>query len=117
MGLSGPGLYQAKGGDRRALTYVAGGDSREMAELAADDSRLKSLQAFGGGLVWLSLEGMPDFRAVEPESRTQGRGWLGLIQGGDYLVEGVKSVSLLPPELALLLLLTLALAAWKAEGR
>jgi hypothetical protein len=117
MGLSGPGLYQAKGGDRRALTYVAGGDSREMAELAADDSRLKALQAFGGGLVWLSLDGMPDFRAVETDGRTQGRGWFGLVQGGDYSVEGVKSIALLPPELALLMLLALALTAWKVEGR
>jgi uncharacterized membrane protein len=115
--LSGAGLYQAKGGNRRALTYVAGGDPRELAELSPDDSRLKALQEFGGGLFWLNENKIPDFRAVEPGGRTYGRGWFGFIQGGDFTIEGIKTIPLLPPELALLILLALALAAWKAEGR
>ena len=60
---------------------------------------------------------MPDFRHVEPGRAAAGRGWLGIERRGAYRVLGTTETPLLPPALALLLLLGTAALAWWREGR
>ena len=45
-----------------------------------------------------------------------GAGWVGLRRNHDHVVTGLDSVPLLPPWLALPLLLGLVVLAWRREG-
>ncbi|RKJ98011.1 hypothetical protein, partial [Teichococcus wenyumeiae] len=46
-----------------------------------------------------------------------GSGWLGLRRNQDHVVTGVSALPLLPPWLALPLVLGVAVVAWRREGR
>jgi hypothetical protein len=46
-----------------------------------------------------------------------GAGWIGLRQREDHTVTGIAALPLLPPWLALLLLLGTAVLAWRREAR
>jgi hypothetical protein len=48
---------------------------------------------------------------------TQGQGWIGLRRNADHTVTGITAMPLLPPWLALPLVLGLAILAWRREGR
>jgi hypothetical protein len=48
---------------------------------------------------------------------SSGNGWLGLRRNQDHIVTGVAALPLLPPWLALPLVLGVALVAWRREGR
>jgi hypothetical protein len=46
-----------------------------------------------------------------------GPGWIGLLRREDHTVTGISALPLLPPWLALLLVLGVAVIAWRREGR
>jgi hypothetical protein len=46
-----------------------------------------------------------------------GPGWIGLRRNADHTVTGITALPLLPPWLALPLVLGLAILAWRREGR
>lgn len=54
---------------------------------------------------------------MAPGRDTQGGGWIGLRRNGDHTVTGIAAVPLLPPWLALPMVLGLAVLAWRREGR
>ena len=93
----------------------------EIADLRADGARLQPvLSATGGGLRWLgngAEPALPELRRVAPGRDTQGSGWIGLRRNGDHTVTGISAVPLLPPWLALPLVLGAAVLAWRREGR
>ena len=60
---------------------------------------------------------LPDLRRVAPDRASAGHSWMGFRANGDYVVTGIKEVSLLPGFLALLLALAAFLFAWRREGR
>jgi hypothetical protein len=95
-------------------------NSLEFADIRATDSTMRPVaKATGGGLLWLSAAGTtnkPKLRRITKGLPTQGRGWIGLIANGDYIVTGVNKISLLPAFLVLLLALGGAAAAWRREG-
>jgi hypothetical protein len=74
-------------------------------------------EATGGAVRWLADGGLPDLRKVESGRRASGRGWLGVRANGAYRVLGSRDFPLLPPALALLLLVGAAALAWWREGR
>ena len=74
-------------------------------------------EATGGTVRWLTEEGVPELRPVEPGRRAFGRGWLGVQRHGAYRVVGTTETPLLPAWLALALLLATATTAWWREGR
>ena len=63
------------------------------------------------------MPGVPELRRVAPGRYTQGGGWIGLRRNGDHTVTGIAATPLLPPWLALPLVLGAAVLAWRREGK
>ena len=74
------------------------------------------VDASGGTTAWLQ-DGVPELRKVDPGRRAFGRDWLGVRANGAYRVLGTRDTPLLPPFLALILLVGTATLAWWREGR
>ncbi len=89
----------------------------ELADLRATASLIEPLaHASGGSVHFLDPAGAPELRRVEPGRDQAGAAWIGLTRRHDYLVTGIASLPLLPPWLALPLILGLAVVAWRREG-
>jgi hypothetical protein len=116
-----PGVWQASDGRRTAYAAAEAGNPLEIADLRADAAPLAGLAAATGGAVrWLGAEAapaLPELRRVAPGRDTQGAGWIGLRRNGDHTVTGINATPMLPPWLALPLVLGLAILAWRREGR
>jgi len=113
-----PGVWQVTDGRRTAFAAAAVTNPPEFADLRADPSRLRPiLAATGGGTYWLADSALPELRRVMPGRDSAGTAWLGLRRNGDHTVTGIAALPLLPPWLALPLLLGVALMAWRREGR
>jgi hypothetical protein len=110
------GLYRMNDGTLNAVAAAGPLNPREVADMRATDTILKPYaDATGGGVQWLS-DGIPDLRAVDQDSTTRGNGWFGIERRGAYRVTSVDSDQLMPPWLALLLVLTAILFAWRRES-
>jgi hypothetical protein len=117
MPASTPGVWQVSDGTRTAFAAAGTANPLEFADLRATAERLAPVvRASGGGTTWLAPSGAPELRQVEPGRAAAGAGWAGLRRNHDHVVTGLDSQPLLPPWLALPLLLGLALAAWRREG-
>jgi hypothetical protein len=89
---------------------------REVADMRTTDEILRPYaDATGGGVQWLS-DGMPQLRLVDAGSSTRGSGWFGIERRGAYRVTSVDSEELLPPWLALIIVLATLLFAWRRES-
>ncbi len=114
------GLYRAADGEHTAYVTPRPIAPRELADMRATADVLAPVaEATGGAVRWLAADGgrLPDLRKVEPGRRASGRGWLGVRANGAYRVLGTRDTPLLPPALALLLLVGAAAVAWWREGR
>ncbi|MGG5817351.1 hypothetical protein [Falsiroseomonas sp. HW251] len=114
-----PGVWQATDGQRTAYAAAEAGNPMEIADLRADDAKLRPLTvATGGAVRWLGGDGgVPELRRTAPGRDTHGSGWIGLRRNGDHTVTGITALPLLPPWLALPMVLGLAILAWRREGR
>ncbi len=113
-----PGVWQVTDGSQTVFAAVGAANPKEFEDLRATATKLAPLVASSGGSVhWLDPAGVPELRLVEPDAATAGAGWIGLRRNHDHLVTGVASQTLLPPWLALPLMLGFMLAAWRREGR
>jgi hypothetical protein len=116
-----PGVWQISDGQRAAFAAAAAANPLEVADLRADAGKLQPiLDATGGAQRWLGdgpEPSLPDLRRVSPGRDTQGSGWIGLRRNGDHTVTGIAALPLLPPWLALPLVLGVAVLAWRREGR
>ena len=116
-----PGVWQASDGRRTAFAAAEAGNPLEIADLRADAARLRPLaEATGGAVRWLGAEAapaVPELRRVAAGRDTAGPGWIGLRRNADHTVTGINALPLLPPWLALPLVLGLAILAWRREGR
>ncbi|WP_309139522.1 hypothetical protein [Siccirubricoccus sp. G192] len=116
-----PGVWQASDGQRNAFAAAAAANPPEVADLRSDPARLQPiLAATGGAQRWLGggeEPVLPELRRVGPGRDTEGGGWIGLVRRGDHTVTGIAALPLLPPWLALPLVLGLAVLAWRREGR
>ncbi|WP_160000634.1 hypothetical protein [Roseomonas sp. 18066] len=116
-----PGVWQASDGRRQAFAAAAAANPLEIADLRAEASRVQPLaEANGGGSHWLGRGDrplVPELRRVAAGRDASGASWIGLRRNQDHLVTGIAALPLLPPWLALPLVLGLALVAWRREGR
>jgi hypothetical protein len=114
-------VWQASDGRRTAFAASAAANPQEIADLRADAARLRPLLAATGGAALFLGDGaapeVPELRRVAPGRDAAGPGWIGLRRNGDHTVTGISALPLLPPWLALLLLLGTLVAAWRREGR
>ncbi|WP_096702482.1 hypothetical protein [Magnetospirillum sp. 15-1] len=113
------GLWRVATPDGRVALAAAGNAAPvELAELTATPERLAPVaKATGGGLAWLAEGGVPEPRRVTPGSITAGQGWMGFAEKGDYTVDGIREIALLPALALALLCLGGLLAAWRNETR
>ncbi len=114
-----PGLWQVTDGRRVAFAAAMPANPPEWEDLRADAGRLAPLIAASGGTARHVGDGraIPDIRRVAPGRDAGGAGWAGLRQRGDHTVTGIAALPLLPPWLALVLLLGVAVIAWRRESR
>ncbi len=116
-----PGVWQASDGRRTAFAASAAINPLEIADLRADDQRLRPIaQATGGAIRWLGTAEaptLPDIRRVTAGRDAAGPSWIGLRRNADHTVTGISALPLLPPWLALPLVLGVAVFAWRREGR
>ena len=84
---------------------------------ATADPLTPVVRATGGTISWIVDRPLPDIRRVGEGRQTAGRGWMGLIDHGAYRVTRTELVPILPPWLALALLLGTTVFAWWREGR
>ena len=112
-----PGVWQVSDGTRTAYAAAGAANPLEIADLRATATKLAPLaRASGGSVHWLDPAGAPELRRAEPQGETSGPSWIGLRRNHDHLVTGIAALPLLPPWLALLLILGLAVVAWRQEG-
>jgi hypothetical protein len=110
------GLYRMNDGTQNAVAAAGPLNPREVADMRATDAILKPYaDATGGGIQWIS-DGVPDLRSVDTGSSSSGSGWFGIQRRGAYRVTSVDSQELLPPWLALILVLSTVLFAWRRES-
>jgi hypothetical protein len=112
-----PGVWQASDGTHSAYAAAGAANPPEFADLRATATLLAPLvQASGGSVHWLDPAGAPALRRTEPGRESAGGSWIGLQRRHDHLVTGIAAEPLLPPWLALPLILGLMLLAWRREG-
>ena len=112
-----PGVWQASDDARTAYAAAGAANPPEVADLRATATLLAPLvRASGGSVHWLDPAGAPELRRTDPGREAAGAGWIGLQRRRDHLVTGIAATPLLPPWLALPLILGLAVLAWRREG-
>ena len=116
-----PGVWQVSDGQRSAFAAASAANPLEIADLRADADRIAPLaRGTGGGSFWLGTgdnPSVPDLRRVALDRDAAGASWAGLRRNQDHLVTGIAAMPLLPPWLALPLVLGVAVIAWRREGR
>ncbi len=116
-----PGVWRVTDGTHSAYAAAGAANPPELADLRATGALLAPLARTGGGGVhWLDNGAaggaVPTVMRTEPDRAASGSGWIGLQRRHDHIVTGIASLALLPPWVALPLLLGLALIAWRREG-
>ncbi|KAA5613138.1 hypothetical protein [Rhodovastum atsumiense] len=112
-----PGVWQASDGVHTAYAAAGAANPPEIADLRATAGVLAPLvRASGGSVHWLDPLGAPELRRTDPGRDSAGSSWIGLQRRRDHLVTGIAATPLLPPWLALPLILGLAVLAWRREG-
>ncbi|HWY14289.1 MAG TPA: hypothetical protein VNX86_04020 [Rhizomicrobium sp.] len=112
------GLYRASDGTLSAVTASGPLNPKEVADMRTTDAILKPVaRATGGSVHWLVDGGIPRIRRTAPGRPASGDDWIGLRANGAYRVTHVEQEPLLPPWLALLLVLGSLLFAWRMESR
>jgi hypothetical protein len=110
------GLYRLNDGTLNTVAAAGPLNPREVADMRATDEILKPYAAStGGGVQWTS-DGVPELRPVDEGATSAGNGWFGIQRRGAYRVTEVDAQELLPPWLALVMVLSTVLFAWRRES-
>lgn len=111
-----PGVWRVSDGRLTAFAVAGSTNPLEIADLRATEAVLRpAAAATGGSIRWLA-DGLPEFRRVAEGRDRGGEGWVGLPRTGGHVVTGVSDLPLMPPWLALLLVLSVLLLAWRRES-
>jgi hypothetical protein len=112
------GLYRATDGTLNTVTANGPLNPKEVADMRATDAILRPVaSATGGSIRWLSDDGVPQIRRVQPGHLAAGDNWVGLRANHAYRVTSSEQEPLLPSWIALVLLFATLLLAWRLEGR
>ena len=112
-----PGVWRVADGAMVAYAAAGAANPLELADLRATATLLAPLvRASGGSVHWLDPDGAPTLRRTEAGRETSGAHWIGLPHRNDHVVTGIAALPLLPPWIALPLILGLAILAWRREG-
>ena len=117
LGAEELGLYHLADGALNAVAAAGPLNPREIADMRATEEILAPyVDASDGGIHWIS-DGMPELREINEGANAAGNGWLGIERRGSFRVTAVENDELLPPWLALFLVLGTTLFAWRRESR
>jgi hypothetical protein len=117
LGAEELGLYHLGDGELNAVAAAGPLNPREIADMRATEEVLAPyVDASDGGIHWIS-DGMPELREINEGANAAGNGWLGIERRGSFRVTAVENDELLPPWLALFLVLGTTLFAWRRESR
>ncbi|MSP51195.1 MAG: hypothetical protein EXQ91_02200 [Alphaproteobacteria bacterium] len=112
------GLYRLDDGSKTAVVAVGSVNAIELSDVRSTERYLAPLaKATGGAINRIASRALPDVRRVRPGQDAAGRGWIGLVRSGSYVVTGVSQLPLMPPYLALALILGPLALGWRREGR
>jgi hypothetical protein len=112
------GLYRVNDGELTSVAVLGNLNPLEFSELVSTPDRLQGhVRAAGGGLIRLEDVAEPGVRRLAADQRLAGRNWIGFAENESYDVTSLKRAPLAPPLVAVLILLALAMAAWRREGR
>ncbi len=112
-----PGVWQANDGAHVAYAAAGATNPLELADLRATATALAPLARQSGGSVhWLEPDGAPLLRRMDAGRVASGGDWIGLVRRDDHIVTGIAALPLMPPGLALPLILGLAVLVWRREG-
>ena len=112
------GLYRVKDENHEVLVMAGASDAPEFGAMVATDEIVKPLaKATDGGIFWLDdYKDGPEIRRTDKNAGQNGHGWLGLKKNGAYRVIGSKTYPLWPAWAALIIILGIAMFAWRREG-
>jgi hypothetical protein len=110
------GLYRLNDGTLNTVAAAGPLNPREVADMRATDEILRPYAAATGGGVQWTTDGIPELRPVDMGADTEGSGWFGIQRRGAYRVTEVDAQELLPPWLALVMVLGTVLFAWRRES-
>ena len=118
IGVDEIGLYRLEDGDKTAVAAVGLLNPLEFSDVRTTDRHLSAVaKATGGSVTWLTSRAVPDVRRIRPGQNSSGPGWIGLLRNDSYLVTGVAQFSLMPPWIALILIIGLVAWGWWREAR
>ncbi len=113
-----PGVWRVRAAGEQAFAAAALADPIEQADLRATLLKLAPVIASTGGSGrFLVPAGAPLIRMVDRDERAAGADWIGFRRNHAHVVTGISETPLLPPWLALLILLAAVSLAWWREGR
>jgi len=112
------GLHILEDGDLRSLVAVGALNPKELRDIRTTAEIVAPVaKTTGGGVRWLTDDGLPDIRRTRPDNRQASANWIGLRVNENYDVTGYSRQSMMPPLLALLLTLGFLCLGWWREGR
>lgn len=89
----------------------------ELQDVRTTPEKLEPLvKASGGETIWLDDTPEPGVRVLSERRRYGGSDWIGLKQGQNFTVSGVRDIPLLPGWLSILCLLCVLAYGWWREG-
>ena len=110
------GLYRVQEGDLTAVAASGALNPREFQDVRATADILAPVaEASGGKISWLQ-DGVPSTRRVREGRAAGGSGWIGLVDRQNFATLSVSRTTLLDPLIAVILALSLWVAAWRREG-
>jgi hypothetical protein len=111
------GLYRLTDGQHLAFAASGPLNPLEIADLHSTAEKMQPLLTASGGRAFRLSDGhLPEIRKVQAGHATSGSNWLGLLASQDYVVTGIRQMSLLPTYAGLILGLGALLLAWRREG-
>ncbi len=112
------GVWRLANGDLAAVAVVGPPAPREFENPVSSGEVLAPVAAATRGDVRrIEAGGTPEIRMVREGRATSGRGWIGLTDREAFQLRDIRQVALAPAWLMLILAATLAVAAWRVEGR
>ena len=111
-----PGLYRLASDDLETLVIVGGTLGAELANVVSTGSTLQPLSEATGGVVHGMEDGIPTVRRVAAGRPYHGSDWIAFPRRDAYRVASTELRSLLPPWLAVVLVLCALAVSWMLES-
>ncbi len=112
------GLYRATSGDFTALAQIGPANPREFASVASTTKLLQPVvRSTSGSISRISESGVPRIVSASRNATTHGRGWIGAVDTGASVLNGVTRIPMFGGLLGFALLIAAFGSMWLREGR